>query len=132
MSLPHLNFSTPIQMLIERSLTLSKLLLKHDCHFYPFAAVFRDNCVHCVFSDHASDTLSPSYLLELLQWEVIDSTTGTNSFSVIVFNAEGKDLSGTFDAIAMTIKKPNGEEIELLYPYTRDNGNIVIAPPVTD
>ena len=51
MSDNHTVFSRPSQLLIDRSLTLCKSLLRMENSFYPFAAIYENGRIGCLFSE---------------------------------------------------------------------------------
>lgn len=123
--------ATPLQTLIDRALQLCELMLPHCDAIYPFAAVYNEGEVDCLFSDDMLSATNESYLIEQLQWRIIDTTTDTNGYSVLVYAATVQtEHLKKLDAIAITATAPNGEETMLLYPYFRINKKIVVSPPL--
>jgi hypothetical protein len=99
--------------------------------FYPFAAIYDNGRIGCVFSDESNTRKRESQLIEQLQWRIIDATTDSNSYSVLVYAATvNTQDSKTLDAIAVATATPNHEERLLLYPYYKVDGKVVISPPI--
>ncbi|MEW9797159.1 hypothetical protein [Alteromonas sp. CYL-A6] len=121
----------PVQTLITRALTLCKSLLAHSSHFYPFAAVYEEGKVGCLFTDDPSDEASPAQLIEKLQWRIIDTTTDSNSYSTLVYAATVYTQGDRqLDAIAVNVTAPDGSETRLIYPYFRVADTVMIAEPM--
>ncbi|GMM67726.1 MAG: hypothetical protein VXZ36_15735 [Pseudomonadota bacterium] len=121
---------TPLNELVSKALQLCELMLPISDVFYPFAAVHENGRVGCIFSDETTSKKSESQLIEQLQWRIIDTTTDTSSFSVLVYAATvNTQNSKTLDAIAIAMTTPSNEERLLLYPYYRVDGKVVISPP---
>ena len=99
--------------------------------FYPFAAIYENGRVGCIFSDETKGKKRESQLIEQLQWRIIDTTTDTNCYSVLVYAATvNTQDSKTLNAIAVATSSPNHEENLLLYPYYKVDGKVVISPPI--
>ncbi|WP_218355323.1 hypothetical protein [Alteromonas lipotrueiana] len=123
--------SQPLQALVTRALTLCEIMLPHCEAIYPFAAIYEDGKVGCLFSDEQVKYQNESYLIEQLQWRIIDTTTDSNSYSVLVYAASVQtEFHEKLDAIAITTTRPDGEENLLLYPYFRVGKKIVVSPPI--
>lgn len=121
----------PIQMLVTRSLGLCEAMLPHCRAFYPFAAVYENGKVGCLFTEDNTRSGGDNHLIEKLQWRIIDTTTDAESYSVLVYAAKVKtDRKDDMDAIAITTTQPNGDESMLLYPYFRVGSRIVLSPPI--
>lgn len=121
----------PINELVARALELCKHMLPVCDVFYPFAAIYDNGRIGCVFSDESNTRKRESQLIEQLQWRIIDATTDSNSYSVLVYAATvNTQDSKTLDAIAVATATPNHEERLLLYPYYKVDGNVVISPPI--
>lgn len=123
--------ATPLQTLIERAITLCELMLPHCNAIYPFAAVYNEGEVDCLFAEDHVTASNESYIIEQLQWRIIDTTTDTDGYSVLVYAATVQtEHLKKLDAIAITATAPNGDETMLLYPYFRINKKIVVSPPL--
>lgn len=123
--------STPVQTLVDRALSLCQLMLAHGQTMYPFAAIYEDGKVGCLFADDTSSEKNESYLIEQLQWRIIDTTTDTNSYSILVYAATvNTDHHKQIDAIAINATDPAGNEILLIYPYLTVGHRVVISPPL--
>lgn len=121
----------PIQLLVERAITLCEGLLPHCRAVYPFAAIYEQGKVGCLFTDESLHGANERQLIEQLQWRIIDSTTDTKSYSILVYAATvSTDRNEELDAIAITATAPNDQEILLLYPYFRIGNRIVVSPPI--
>ncbi|OFC71257.1 hypothetical protein [Alteromonas confluentis] len=121
----------PLQLLVNRSLQLCELMLPHCSALYPFAAIYEDGRVGCLFADDRCHGENESYLIEQLQWRIIDTTTDTESYSVLVYAATvTTDRHKQLNAIAINAGHPNGDETMLLYPYFRVGKKIVVSPPI--
>lgn len=121
----------PINELVARALELCKHMLPVCDVFYPFAAIYDNGRIGCVFSDESNTRKRESQLIEQLQWRIIDATTDSNSYSVLVYAATvNTQDSKTLDAIAVATATPNHEERLLLYPYYKVDGKVVISPPI--
>ncbi|QJR80081.1 hypothetical protein CA267_004460 [Alteromonas pelagimontana] len=126
-----LELPKPLQILVSRAISLCELMLPHCKALYPFAAIYEDGRVGCLFADDRAHGENESYLIEQLQWRIIDTTTDTDSYSVLVYAATVKtDRHKQLDAIAINATRPNGEETMLLYPYFRVGRKIVVSPPI--
>jgi len=67
-----------------------------------------------------------------MQWRIIDTTTDSNSYSILVYAATVQTRKNkSMDAIAINTASPNDEEGLLLYPYYRVGEKIVISPPIS-
>ncbi|MEG3766520.1 hypothetical protein [Alteromonas sp. 14N.309.X.WAT.G.H12] len=125
------NLPEPLQLLVGRSLNLCELLLPHCSALYPFAAIYEEGRIGCLFADDHSGEQNESYLIEQLQWRIIDTTTDTQSYSVLVYAATvTTDRHKQLNAIAINASDPKGEETMLLYPYFRVGKKIVVSPPI--
>lgn len=123
---------TPLQELISKSLKICEVMLPISDVFYPFAAINKDGRTGCVFADETKESKRESQLIEQLQWRIIDATTGSNSYSVLVYAATvNTQDSKNMDAIAVVTSSPDQGEHLLLYPYYRVDGSIVISPPIS-
>lgn len=121
----------PINELVARALALCEHMLPVCDVFYPFAAIYDNGRIGCVFSDESNTRKRESQLIEQLQWRIIDATTDSNSYSVLVYAATvNTQDSKTLDAIAVATATPNHEERLLLYPYYKVDGKVVISPPI--
>ena len=99
--------------------------------FYPFAAIYENGRIGCIFADESGIKKRESQLIEQLQWRIIDTTTDTNSYSVLVYAAAvNTQDSKTVDAIAIATATPNHEERLILYPYYKVDNKVVISPPI--
>ncbi|MCG7645550.1 hypothetical protein MHM87_08085 [Alteromonas sp. Cnat3-28] len=78
---------TPLNVLVSKSLSLCELMLPVCDVFYPFAAIYENGRVGCIFNDETQGKKRESQLIEQLQWRIIDTTTDTNSYSVLVYAA---------------------------------------------
>ncbi len=126
-----IQLSTPLQTLISKALTLCELILPHCQAVYPFAAVYEDREVGCLFADDKASPQNESYLIEQLQWRIIDATTDTRSHSILVYAATvTTEHNNQLDAIAINATDSTGNETVLLYPYRRVGKKIVISPPM--
>lgn len=126
-----LSVPEPLQLLVNRSLSLCEILLPHCNVIYPFAAIYEDGRIGCLFAEDRSHGQNESYLIEQLQWRIIDTTTDTDSYSVLVYAATvTTDRHKQLNAIAINATSPNGEETMLLYPYFRVGKKIVVSPPI--
>ena len=122
---------TQLNALVSKSLNLCELMLPVCDVFYPFAAIYENGRIGCIFADETGTKKRESQLIEQLQWRVIDTTTDTNSYSVLVYAAAvNTQDSKTVDAIAIATATPNHEERLILYPYYRVDNKIVISPPI--
>ena len=121
----------PLNELVSRALHLCEHMLPVCDVFYPFAAIYEHGRVGCVFSEESNGTKRESQLIEQLQWRIIDATTDSNCYSVLVYVATvNTQDSNTLDAIAIATATPNHEERLLLYPYYKVDGKVVISPPI--
>jgi hypothetical protein len=121
----------PLSELVARALNLCEHMLPLCDVFYPFAAIYEHGRVGCVFSEDTGDAKGESQLIEQLQWRIIDTTTGSKSYSVLVYAATvNTQDSNTLDAIAVAMATPDHEERLLLYPYYKVEGKVVISPPI--
>ncbi len=121
----------PLSELVARALNLCEHMLPLCDVFYPFAAIYEHGRVGCVFSEDTGDAKGESQLIEQLQWRIIDTTTGSKSYSVLVYAATvNTQDSNTLDAIAVATATPDHEERLLLYPYYKVEGKVVISPPI--
>lgn len=121
----------PLNKLVTRALNLCELMLPLNDVLYPFAAIFDDGRIGCVFSDESHERKSESQLIEQLQWRVIDATTDRQSYSVIVYAATiNTQDRKKINAIAVATSTPDQEERLLLYPYYRVDDKVVISPPI--
>lgn len=121
----------PLSELVARALNLCEHMLPLCDVFYPFAAIYEHGRVGCVFSEDTGDAEGESQLIEQLQWRIIDTTTGSKSYSVLVYAATvNTHDSNTLDAIAVATATPDHEERLLLYPYYKVEGKVVISPPI--
>lgn len=121
----------PLQTLVSRALTLCDVLLPHSRAFYPFAAIYEEGRVGCLFADELSPATDTSQLIEQLQWRIIDTTTDTNSYSVLVYTASIETQEDRkLEAIAINATDPLGEETLLLYPFLRVGEQIIVSPPI--
>lgn len=121
----------PLQILVSRALTLCDVLLPHSQAFYPFAAIYEEGRVGCLFADELSETTDTSQLIEQLQWRIIDTTTDTSSYSVLVYTASIETHDERhMEAIAINATDPLGEETLLLYPFLRVGEQIIVSPPI--
>lgn len=126
-----IQLSTPLQTLIRKALTLCELMLPHSQAFYPFAAVYENGKAGCLFADDITSSQNESYLIEQLQWRIIDTTTDTHSHSILVYAATvTTEYQKQLDAIAINATDASGNETVLLYPYKRIDGKILISPPM--
>ena len=122
---------TPLNILVSKSLNLCAMMLPVCDIFYPFAAIYENGRVGCIFSDETKGKKRESQLIEQLQWRIIDTTTDTNCYSVLVYAATvNTQDSKTLNAIAVATSSPNHEENLLLYPYYKVDGKVVISPPI--
>ncbi|BFT31268.1 hypothetical protein D210916BOD24_24440 [Alteromonas sp. D210916BOD_24] len=122
---------TPLNILVSKSLKLCELMLPVCDIFYPFAAIYENGRVGCIFSDESTGKKRESQLIEQLQWRIIDTTTDTNCYSVLVYAATvNTQDSKTLNAIAVATACPSHEENLLLYPYYKVDGKVVISPPI--
>ncbi len=122
---------TPLNILVSKSLNLCEMMLPVCDIFYPFAAIYENGRVGCIFSDETKGKKRESQLIEQLQWRIIDTTTDTNCYSVLVYAATvNTQDSKTLNAIAVATSSPNHEENLLLYPYYKVDGKVVISPPI--
>lgn len=120
-----------LKILVNRVLELCELMLPHCKSLYPFAAIYEHGRVGCLFSDDGNLCKSESYLIEKLQWRIIDTTTDTDSYSVLAHTASlTTEHHRRLNVIAITVCDPNGEETVLLYPYFRVGKKIVVSPPI--
>ncbi len=134
MSDVHTGFSRPSQLLIDRSLVLCKVLLGMENSFYPFAAIYENGRVGCLFADdYGIDNPGEMQLLEHLQWRVIDNITDNDAYATLVYAAqiEINDKQAQ-DAIVITLCEPNKPERSVVYPYYRSNQRIILAPPLIE
>ncbi|GGW96970.1 hypothetical protein [Alteromonas halophila] len=121
----------PLQLLVSRALTLCDIVLPHSRAFYPFAAIYEEGRIGCLFADEISKTTDTAQLIEQLQWRIIDTTTDTNSYSVLVYTASVETHDDRqIDAIAINTSDPTGQESLLLYPFQRVGEQIVVSPPI--
>lgn len=121
----------PVQILVTRALTLCEMLLPHCKAMYPFAAIYEEGKIGCLFTDENLHGASETQLIEQLQWRIIDTTTDTESYSILVYAARVKtEGKRDLDAIAINVTHPNNEETMLLYPYFRVGKRIVVSPPL--
>ncbi len=121
----------PLQILVGRSLRLCELILPHTKILYPFAAVYEAGRVGCLFSDESIQIESEKQLIEQLQWRIIDTTTHTDSYSVLVYAVTVQTQTNKrIDAIAINASPPDDEETMLLYPFFRIGHRIVLSPPI--
>lgn len=134
MSDVHTGFSRPSQLLIDRSLVLCKVLLAMENSFYPFAAIYENGRVGCLFADdYGIDNPGEMQLLEHLQWRIIDNITDNDAYATLVYAAqiEINDKQAQ-DAIVITLCEPNKPERSVVYPYYRSNQRIILAPPLIE
>ena len=125
--------SKPLQTLVTRALTLCEMMLPHCQAIYPFAAIYEDGKVGCLFTDEQIRIQNESFLIEQLQWRIIDTTTDSESYSVLVYAATVQtEYHEKLDAIAINTTSPDGEESLLLYPYFRVGKRIVVSPPIAN
>jgi len=125
--------SQPLQLLVTRALSLCELMLPHCQAIYPFAAIYEDGKIGCLFTDEQLKYQNESYLIEQLQWRIIDTTTDSHSYSVLVYAATVQtEYHEKLDAIAINASSPDGEEVMLLYPYFRVGKKIVVSPPLAN
>ena len=123
---------TPLTILVSRALNLCELILLNNQAFYPFAAICENGKVGCLFTDENEERTNESQLIEQLQWRIIDTTTDSNSYSILVYAATVQTRKNkSMDAIAINTASPNDEEGLLLYPYYRVGEKIVISPPIS-
>ncbi|MCQ8848352.1 hypothetical protein ALT761_03241 [Alteromonas sp. 76-1] len=121
----------PLNILVSRALKLCELVLSTNSVFYPFAAIYEDGKVGCLFSEETNYRIDESQLIECLQWRIIDTTTDSESYSILVYAAMVETQKHTrLDAIAISAACPNDEEQLLLYPYYRVGDKIVVSPPI--
>ncbi|RDV29004.1 hypothetical protein DXV75_00610 [Alteromonas aestuariivivens] len=126
------NLSRPLQLLVVRALSLCELILPHTRSVFPFAAIYENGKIGCLFTDERAQGAGKNNLIEQLQWRIIDTTTDTESYSVLVYSATVKtDHNKSLDAIAINAGQPNDEETILLYPYFRVGNRIVVSPPIS-
>jgi len=131
MTLGPVSLPTPLSILVSRALTLCELVLPHTEAFHPFAAIYENGKVGCLFSHESNDLFSENELIEQLQWRIIDTTTESQSYSILVYAACAKTQKHTtIDAIAISTSTPEDEELLLIYPYYRVGGKIVVSPPI--
>ena len=98
-----------------------------------FAAIYEDGKIGCLFTDEQLKYQNESYLIEQLQWRIIDTTTDSHSYSVLVYAATVQtEYHEKLDAIAINASSPDGEEVMLLYPYFRVGKKIVVSPPLAN
>jgi hypothetical protein len=122
---------TPLKELVSKSLSICKIMLLNSDVFYPFAAINQDGKNGCIFADETTESKRESQLIEQLQWRIIDTTTDTNSYSVLVYAATiNTQNSKNLDAIAVVTSSPDQEERLLLYPYYKVDGSVVVSPPI--
>ena len=96
------------------------------------AAIYENGKVGCLFTDENEERTNESQLIEQLQWRIIDTTTDSNSYSILVYAATVQTRKNkSMDAIAINTASPNDEEGLLLYPYYRVGEKIVISPPIS-
>ena len=134
MSDVHTGFSRPSQLLIDRALVLCKVLLRMENSFYPFAAIYENGRIGCLFSDdHGAENPGEMQLLEHLQWRIIDNITDNDAYATLVYAAqiEINDKQAQ-DAIVITLCEPNKPERSVVYPYYRSNQRIILAPPLIE
>ena len=134
MSDVHTGFSRPSQLLIDRALVLCKVLLRMENSFYPFAAIYENGRIGCLFSDdHGVANPGEMQLLEHLQWRIIDNITDNDAYATLVYAAqiEINDKQAQ-DAIVITLCEPNKPERSVVYPYYRSNQRIILAPPLIE
>ncbi|MDO6568383.1 hypothetical protein Q4561_15020 [Alteromonas sp. 1_MG-2023] len=121
----------PLCILVSRALELCELVLSTSPVFYPFAAIYEDGKVDCLFSEETHYRIDEGQLIECLQWRIIDTTTDSDSYSILVYAATVETQKHTrLDAIAINTACPNDEEQLLLYPYYRVGEKIVVSPPI--
>lgn len=122
---------TPLATLVSRALQLCELSLLNNTVFYPFAAVYDNGDIGCLFAEEMEQSSTETQLIEQLQWRIIDATTHSNSYSILVYAATVQtENSRPMEAIAVNTASPEGEEHLLLYPYYRVGGKIVVSPPI--
>ncbi|GFD71985.1 hypothetical protein ACI7YQ_14925 [Alteromonas marina] len=122
---------TPLSILVSKSLQLCEYMLPVCDVFYPFAAIYEKGRIGCIFNDEDRGKKRESQLIEQLQWRIIDTTTDTDSYSVLVYAATvNTQNSKTLDAIAIATATPDHEERLILYPYYKVDGKVVISPPI--
>ncbi len=125
------NLPKPLKLLVSRALTLCDMLLCHNRAFYPFAAIFEDGRIGCLFADEISASTDTAQLIEQLQWRIIDTTTDTSSYSILVYTASVETPENRhMDAIAINTTNSLGEEALLLYPFLRVGEQIIVSPPI--
>jgi hypothetical protein len=121
----------PVRELISRALTMCEQLLTNVSVFYPFAAINTNDVICCVFAHETEEKETETKLIEKLQWRIIDTTTGTDSYSILVYAATVRThRENNMDAIAIAISGHENDEQLLLYPYYRVGNKIVISPPI--
>lgn len=131
MTLGPVTLPTPLNVLVSRALSLCEHILPYCDTFYPFAAIHEKGKVGCLFSHDTKNYFSADELIEQLQWRIIDTTTESHSYSILVYAATAKTQKHTtIDAIAISTGSPDDNELLLLYPYYRVGDKIVVAPPI--
>jgi hypothetical protein len=135
-------FSGPGKILIDKALTLCKLLLTNHDRFYPFAAIYENGKVGCLFGDDNSkkrlveaDPENSQKLIEHLQWRIVDNTTDTDSYAILVYAAQvesSENFDIQQDAIVVTLTGPEDEDKLIVYPYYRRQKDIFVAPPLVE
>lgn len=122
---------TPLATLVSKALQLCELTLLNNNVFYPFAAVYENGDIGCLFAEEMEQRSTETQLIEQLQWRIIDATTHSTSYSILVYAASVQtEKNRPMDAIAVNTSTPNGDELLLLYPYYRVGGKIVVSPPI--
>jgi len=121
----------PVQILVNRAIALCEAILPHCRAVYPFAAIYESGKVGCLFTDEDLHGANERQLIEQLQWRIIDTTTDSDNYSILVYAATvNTDRSEQLDAIAITVTGPDDTETLLLYPYFRVGNKIVVSPPI--
>ena len=134
MSDNHTVFSRPSQLLIDRSLTLCKSLLRMENSFYPFAAIYENGRIGCLFSeDFGVENPGEMQILEHLQWRIIDNITDNDAYATLVYAAQIEiNEQEAQDAIVITLCEPTRPERSVVYPYYRQNQRVILAPPLVE
>lgn len=120
----------PVNLLVCRALALCETMLSHSSHLYPFAAIYEQGRIGCLFTDEEDEDEEQAQLIEKLQWRIIDTTTDAESYSLLAFAATVvTPYDGHLDVVAITVTTPQGNERQLLCPYRWVDNRVVFSEP---